>query len=116
MDQDTIDKLKTEAGAALSARVVELAGKYRRLAVVKTAAGVCIFRNPKRSEWQRYLDAIFDDKKRSRGVEQLARDLVVEPTAEVFAEWLEDFPGLTLDCADPLTTLAKGEAKEHEGK
>ena len=116
MDQDTIDGLKAKAGAALHDKVEELAGKHARLAVVPTAAGVAIFRNPKRTEWQRYMDTIFDEKKRSRAIEQLARDLVVYPDASTFLAWLEEFPGIPLDFADPLTTLAKGEAIAFEGK
>jgi hypothetical protein len=118
MDQNTIDRLTSEAGAdkAAVAAIPELAGQYRRLAVVQTAAGAAIFRNPKKTEWQRYMDTIFDEKKRARAVEQLARDLVVHPSKQEFSDWIDDFPGLTLDCADPLTTLAKGEAKEHAGK
>ncbi len=116
MDQDRIEALKAKAGPALHATVEELAGKHTRIDVVPTAAGVVIFRNPKRTEWQRYMDTIFDEKKRARAVEQLARDLVVHPTASVFMEWLEEWPGLPLDFADPLTVLARGEANEHAGK
>ena len=116
MDQNTIEALKVKAGAALHSTVDELAGKHARLAVVPTAAGVAIFRNPRRTEWQRYMDTIFDEKKRSKAVEQLARDLVVHPTSIAFGEWLEEYPGLPLDFADPLTLLAKGEASEHAGK
>ncbi len=116
MDQTTLDALKSKAGPKLHATLDELAGKHARLAVVDTAAGVVIFRNPKKSEWQRYMDAIFDEKKRARAVEALAKDLIVHPSAVDFAAWLEDWPGLPLDFADPLTVLAKGEASEHAGK
>jgi hypothetical protein len=116
MDQETIDALKAQAGPALHDKIEELAGKHKRLAVVPTAAGVVVFRNPKRAEWQRYMDTIFDEKKRSKAVEQLARDLVVHPSAADFAAWLEDFPGLPLDFADPMTVLAKGESAAFEGK
>lgn len=115
MDQEKIDALKAQA-PGLESVIDELAGKYRRLAAVRTEMGVALFRNPKRSEWQRYLDTIFDEKRRARAVEQLARDLVVHPAPNVFAEWLEEFPAIPLDCADPLTILAKGEADAHAGK
>lgn len=84
------------------------------LDLVKPKGQTAIFRAPRSSEYQRFTTSILGDKAdhKARAAEILARNCVVYPAKEVFAEWIERYAGIGAAVIKPLTRLAGAEASE----
>lgn len=94
-------------------KLEELASTHGECVVISTKLGDVAFRAPKRTEYDRYLSCLFDDKKRHKAAEILLRACRVCPTAEEFDKMLEQAPGIIMSCSLPVLELA-GQASEPE--
>lgn len=100
-------------------KLLELEAKYGVGSVgrAETIRGYAYFRKPNRGEWKRACAAGLLDqamKSTNDAVEPMARACVVEPTREVFDQWIDDKPAIPVACAGvllELAGLAKGEAQ-----
>jgi hypothetical protein len=109
------------ADPEVAGRLAELSGKHpgKRVRPIETAAGVVYCCNPSRPQYNMYLAQLWDDDKNvnAKAHESLMRACVLYPEAHVFAQWLEEYPGLASD-TDTVTELRKlaGAAKDAVAK
>jgi hypothetical protein len=96
-------------------KLTELQDQYGEIVVVDTKLGQCAFRAYKRTEYDRYLSYLFDEKKRHKAAEILVRSTVVHPAAEQFNEMLEKAPGIVTTCISAVAELG-GQTGEPEVK
>jgi|SRR5688572_16435991 len=95
IDQKTVDELKQAHGPEL-----------------RMIAG-CVYRKPKRGEWDRYTDKILSDKSQiSRAARELAASCVVWPSQEAMNAVLDNRPALLLN--EILTALSEMAGAEDE--
>jgi len=94
-------------------KLTELEAQHGECIVVSTNRGDIAFRSPKRTEYDRYLSYLFDEKKRSKAQEILVRACRVHPSAEELDRIIEAAPGIVVTCSGPLLELA-GQTSEPE--
>lgn len=94
-------------------KLAELETQHGEVICVGTTKGDVVLRSPKRTEYDRYLSFLFDEKKRSKAQEVLVRACRVYPTTEELDKMIESAPGIVVTCANPLLELA-GQVGEPE--
>lgn len=94
-------------------KLAELQEQHGDVVCVGTVKGDCVFRSPKRTEYDRYLNYLFDEKKRSKAQEILVRACRVHPSAEQLDQYIETAPGIVVTCSGPILELC-GQASEPE--
>lgn len=94
-----------EVQATMAALQAQHPGK--RLRPVETAAGVFVFRQPTRPEYNYFRTQILSDDKNesSKAFESLVTSCVVHPPLTEAMKLLEDFPGISAD-KDVVATLS----------
>lgn len=71
--------------------------------------GTVYIRCPDRALFRRFKAYAVDPKKQADADDMLAREVVVHPSAETFAQWVERRPGLTLKVAACAAEIAQGD-------
>ncbi len=94
-------------------KFAELEALHGEIVCVSTSRGDVAFRAPKRTEYDRYLSFLFDEKKRPKAQELLVRCCRIFPTGEELDSMIELAPGIVVTCSGPLLELA-GQAGEPE--
>lgn len=87
-------------------KFAELEAQYGEIVCVGTTKGDVVMRSPKRTEYDRYLSFLFDEKKRPKAQEVLVRACRVFPTTEELDKMIEAAPGIVVTCSNPLLELA----------
>jgi hypothetical protein len=91
----------------------KLESEHGQIVAVNTVEGECAFRRAKHAEYKRYLDCLFDEKRRSSAQEILVRACVIHPSKEDFGKMLESAPGIAVTCSSALLELC-GQVSEPE--
>lgn len=96
-------------------KIKELQDAHGDIVVIDTKLGQCAFRCYKRSEYDRYMSFLFDEKKRHKAQEIIVRSTCVFPSPGAFDEMLEKAPGIVTTCTSPVLELG-GQTGEPEVK
>lgn len=94
-------------------KFAELEAEFGEIAVVSTSKGDVAFRAPKRGEYSRYLDFLFDEKKRAKAQEMIVRACRIHPSSTELDAMLETAPGIAITCSGAVLELA-GQQSEPE--
>jgi len=97
IDEETLAKYEADHG---------------RVAVVKTALGVAVFRKPKPGEWDRFQDMALNDDKRKHAGKQLVLSCLLAPSVDEWRVWTTDYVALSSECFTSVKKLATGEVLE----
>lgn len=93
LSQEDITKLETE---------------HKRIAVVKAAGGEwqVVYKKPSRAQYKQFRSRINNADLAADATEQLARQLVVYPSAEAFDALLDEWPGIAEASSKALLHLS----------